>query len=231
MSIADPDACDLYTIDFSKDGNLFAVGGKDNQVKIYDDSTKSLSTTLKAAGPINLGHSNRVFSVRFTEDPNLLVSGGWDNTIFLWDLRTSTSIGFIYGPHICGDSIDIRGDVMLTGSYSNKEVLQLWSLSQRKLINGIKWDPHESQEYDHGYLYTALFSKDAKAKYIAAGGAGKNEMHIYKNGKEFELLGKVTFPRTVTSIDFSNDKNMIAVACGNGQTYTFFYEHVGKFTE
>ena len=66
------------------------------------------------------GHSNRVFCVKF--DPvnqNMLASGGWDNTVQLYDIRKKGPITSIYGPHVCGDSIDFKddGNTMLTGSY------------------------------------------------------------------------------------------------------------------
>lgn len=230
ITIQDPENTDLYALDFSKTGDVLAVGGKDYKVKIYDDSTKSLVSTLEAAGSTNLGHSNRVFSVRFSDDPNLLVSGGWDNAVFLWDMRAAHSIGFVYGPHICGDAIDVRGDTLLTGSYSNKNVLQLWSISQRKLIETIAWNKYMGEEGEKAYLYTALFDKKEKSDYIAAGGAGKNEMHIYKNAKGYGLLGKVTFGKTVTSIDFGHKKNFMAVGCGDGMVYTFDYENADKTT-
>jgi len=208
-------------MDFSKSGDMLAVGGKDYNVKIYDDSTKSLATTLKAAGTINEGHSNRVFSVKFTEDPNVLLSGGWDNTIFIWDIRAKKPVGLIYGPHICGDSIDMKGDIVLTGSYSNKNVLQLWSLSKRELITNIPWNGHATETYEHGYLYAAMFEK--QGNYIAAGGAGKNEVHFFKNGGKYDLLGKIMLDNTVTSIDFSQEKKMLALGCGNGFTYNFTF--------
>eukprot|EP00826_Nyctotherus_ovalis_P064278 TRINITY_DN9424_c0_g2_i17.p1 TRINITY_DN9424_c0_g2~~TRINITY_DN9424_c0_g2_i17.p1 ORF type:complete len:203 (-),score=64.82 TRINITY_DN9424_c0_g2_i17:145-753(-) len=200
---------------------MLAVGGKDYNVKIYDDSTKSLMSVLRAAGTTNEGHSNRVFSVKFTEDPNVLLSGGWDNAIFIWDLREKKSVGLLYGPHICGDSIDLRGDSVLTGSYSNKDVLQLWSLSKRELITHIPWNGVATESYDHGYLYAAMFEKHGR--YIAAGGAGKNETHVFKNGKDYEMVGKVMLDNTVTSIDFVQEKKMIAIGCGNGFTYSFAY--------
>ena len=48
-------------------------------------------------------------------DPQLLLSAGWDNTVQLWDLRTETTICSLYGPHICGDALDLLGDRLLTG--------------------------------------------------------------------------------------------------------------------
>jgi len=45
------------------------------------------------------------------------MSGGWDNNIKIWDIRSATPIRSIYGPYICGDSIDLSNEVIMTGSY------------------------------------------------------------------------------------------------------------------
>lgn len=52
-------------------------------------------------------HSNRVYAVKFI-DSNTLLSAGWDKTIIIWDVRIKQSVGFIYGPEICGDSLDFN---------------------------------------------------------------------------------------------------------------------------
>ncbi len=216
------ETADLYCADFSRDGQLLAVGGKEYEVKVYDDSTKSLAATLRANGSSSQGHSNRIFALKFSDDPNLLISGGWDNVVFFWDLRQAKSVGFVYGPHICGDSIDVRGDTVLTGSYSNKDVLQLWSIKERKLIDTIRWESGDSAGYDHGYLYAAMFDRlSAQSKYIAAGGAGQNELRIFRSAKEHEMVGKVCFGRTVTSVDFASGRGLIAAACGDGSTHIY----------
>ena len=45
----------------------------------------------------------------------VLVSGGWDKTLQIWDLRVHRSVRSIYGPYVCGDSIDIQGNNILVG--------------------------------------------------------------------------------------------------------------------
>jgi len=52
-------------------------------------------------------------------NPNMIISGGWDNLLMINDLRDKGPVASIYGPHICGDSIDVRSDgyTILTGSY------------------------------------------------------------------------------------------------------------------
>ena len=119
------DGMQYYCLDYSPDGRYFALGGKDYSIKIVDEHTKSFIDWLSGVAD-SPGHSNRIFSVKFNqEDPNFLVSGGWDNTVLLWDLRVSKWIGSVYGPHICGDSIDIRDGYILAGSYHNEDNLYL----------------------------------------------------------------------------------------------------------
>ena len=77
-------------------------------------------------GKASPGHSNRVFSVKFKPDnPNIVVSGGWDNTVQVWDVREEKSVQSFYGPHICGDAIDVHGNTILTGSWRPEDQLEV----------------------------------------------------------------------------------------------------------
>ena len=75
----------------------------------------------------------------------------------------------------------------MTGSYSPKDHLQLWSWDSGKLADNIPW--FESADSDTGrcYIYSSQFSKGQDSvlgtanRYIIAGGAGTglNEMKIF----------------------------------------------------
>lgn len=54
----------------------------------------------------------------------------------------------MYGPHICGDAIDFRSDghTMLTGSYRQSDVLELWDIRTYKKFRTIDWDGPKSME-------------------------------------------------------------------------------------
>lgn len=43
----------------------------------------------------------------------------------LWDTRLGHAVRSIYGPHICGDAVDIFGDVILSGSWRPDNQLQV----------------------------------------------------------------------------------------------------------
>ena len=46
----------------------------------------------------------------------VMLSGGWDKTVQVWDQRAGPlAVRSLYGPFICGDALDLKGDRILTG--------------------------------------------------------------------------------------------------------------------
>jgi WD40 repeat protein len=45
----------------------------------------------------------------------VLISGGWDNTVQVWDVRLNRSVRSLFGPYVCGDSLDLKGNAILAG--------------------------------------------------------------------------------------------------------------------
>jgi COMPASS component SWD3 len=82
------------------------------------------------------GHSNRVYCVKYNYNyDNQLISGGWDDTLQIWDDRVTNSHHYLYGPHICGDAIDIdtQHNHLITGSWRKNSNLQV--IQAKKLNN------------------------------------------------------------------------------------------------
>ena len=46
----------------------------------------------------------------------------------------------IFGPHVCGDAMDVLDGTLLTGSWRPDDQLQLWDLGSCKLISTIPWE-------------------------------------------------------------------------------------------
>ena len=55
------------------------------------------------------GHRTSVYALK--HHPNDIwnfISGGWDDTVQFWDRREKRAIRRLFGPHICGQAIDIN---------------------------------------------------------------------------------------------------------------------------
>ncbi|MEW5317403.1 MAG: hypothetical protein WDW38_008701 [Sanguina aurantia] len=125
------------------DGQMFAAAGSDRSVRVYDEATGTQILELTHGdGFTTGGHSNGVFALAFKPDnPQVLLSGGWDHTLQVWDCRTQRSVRSISGPYLCGESMDIQGGTILTGSWREETPLQLWDFASGRLMTNLSFPP------------------------------------------------------------------------------------------
>lgn len=150
---------EIFSLDFTAEGDKFATGGKDRIIRIYDEATKSEISRLTPNAMSSLdggdlpGHSNRIFSLKFAPfDSNVLLSGGWDNVIYYWDLRMERPVKSIFGHHISGESIDIsRNREILVGSYQLNSNLEVYDFQTGEKLEDIHWDAQHSDHHHHHY--------------------------------------------------------------------------------
>ena len=229
----------VYALDYRADGVQFATAGKDSAVRVYDDAAWQLVTTLRAGDlgypGAGLGHSSRVFSLKYIPDePSMLLSAGWDNTILIWDLRTGLAVGSVFGPHVCGDSLDVKGDVILAGSYRPTKQLQLWDWRTQQLVGTVPYrvglDADSPSSHDLPpiankpavcKIYSAMFSKAIgidDPNLVAAAGSSATErtgeVRVFARNGDFTPVGRALFPKPVYSLDCTRGCRHMAVCAG-----------------
>lgn len=210
----------VYALDYNQDGSKFITAGKDTALRLYDEATKTLLTTMKGGMGYSTnsspGHSNRIFSVKMLPtDENLIISGGWDNTVQIWDIRAGHAIRSIFGPHLCGDALDIHDNVIVTGSWRANDQLQLWDFHSGVKITDVPW--HISANKPPCMLYAAQFSKEGSGRFIAAGGSGCNEAKVFDRSNHNMIVGTVTgLSRGVFALDFSPGPEYQKMAIAGG---------------
>jgi WD40 repeat protein len=214
---------ELKCIDFRLDGMHFATAGKDLIIRIYDETTKQLVHEMPDNG--GPGHSNRIFAVKYdTDDPNILISGGWDNTVQIWDTRAASSIRNIFGPYLCGDALDIKSGMILTGSWRPQEQVQIYTMSTGQIHHNISWDGGVGlrQSSQPCLVYGAQYSKHDQGEVILAGGSRSNEARLFDTlnyDKPFAAI--MDLPGPVYSVDFSHNGQLLALGCGDGTVRIF----------
>eukprot|EP00445_Apocalathium_hangoei_P003011 CAMPEP_0203860164 /NCGR_PEP_ID=MMETSP0359-20131031/12271_1 /ASSEMBLY_ACC=CAM_ASM_000338 /TAXON_ID=268821 /ORGANISM="Scrippsiella Hangoei, Strain SHTV-5" /LENGTH=383 /DNA_ID=CAMNT_0050777195 /DNA_START=103 /DNA_END=1252 /DNA_ORIENTATION=+ len=215
--IVEPDN-QLFCVDYMADGSQFATAGRRREVHVYDECTKKLAAVLSGGEEGRTpGHSNRVFSLKFHPTMrSVLVTGGWDNTLQIWDLRRGHAVRAIFGPHVCGDAVDIAqdGETILTGSWRVDKQLQLWDFRSERLMETIPWRTGASLAQPC-MVYAAQFSKTG-SRLIAAGGSGANEAKIFDRQGGSVVGNVLGLTRACYSVDFSNSGSMLALAGGDG---------------
>eukprot|EP00929_Paragymnodinium_shiwhaense_P003779 TRINITY_DN104425_c0_g1_i1.p1 TRINITY_DN104425_c0_g1~~TRINITY_DN104425_c0_g1_i1.p1 ORF type:complete len:380 (-),score=79.02 TRINITY_DN104425_c0_g1_i1:102-1241(-) len=217
--VTEPDN-QLFCVDYAPDGSQFATAGKRREVRIYDEATKKLSQVMTGGDSVNTpGHSNRVFSLKYHPTvKNCIITGGWDNTVQFWDPRCGHAVRAIFGPHVCGDSVDLSqdGQLILTGSWRVDKQLQIWDFRSEKLLETLPWRTGVSLAQPC-MVYAAQFSKNDGSSMIVAGGGGANEAKLFDRKAGGAVFGTVMgLTRACYSVDFSHNSNMVAVAGGDG---------------
>ncbi|XP_033108088.1 vegetative incompatibility protein HET-E-1-like [Anneissia japonica] len=218
MAVINERKNEINALDFSSSGEAFATGGKDLSLRIYDTERNELSRIYEGLNSINnivesqgdCGHGKRIFALKFHPDADrIFFSGGWDDCIKIWDSRTSNGVqGTIPGPHICGSGLDVKDGKLLTASWVNRDALQIFDWSSRKLESTI---PVETDESSGEYLYSAQFCDN---NVVIAGGSGTNNAQAISkiSGK---VLGKVDLGgKPVQALDSTHGGRLIAVGGG-----------------
>jgi len=122
---------EIYSLDYRYDGQKLASAGKDLKIRIYDEATKRCETTLEQSAMSHPGHSNRIFSVKFHPTiPHLIISAAWDRNVIVWDIREKKSVKTIYGPFVCGESLVVQDDTIITGSWRKDNTIETWDWGQ-----------------------------------------------------------------------------------------------------
>lgn len=217
---------EIYALDYHMKNDIFATGGRDAAIRIYDESTKKQIHKLIAKQWVSPGHTNRIFSIKFiNDDPNVLISGGWDNSVYIWDTRLKKSVDSIYGVCLMGDSLDYKNGQILIGNQKNKEQLQLYDYKTRNIIKIIDWE--SGFKMDGITVYTAQFSK-TNSDYIVAGASGGfNQMKIFSKKANYEPIFCANYlPKGCYTSDFGNNTNNLAFGGGEGYVYLCSFSNI-----
>jgi WD40 repeat protein len=207
--------CDLYTCDFSKDGKTFATAGKDATIRVYDaEQNKCITSLSKDTPTTSRSHTMRVYSVVYHDkDMNCVFSGSWDNTVLMWDLRAGDASMIFPGPNICGDSIDVMNNTLLTGSWRHNKPLELWDIRTGNVIRHAEWGTDEFCN-----IYSAKFCHSNGD--IVAGGSESSVIKVFTN--DLKVISRVgVFKESVNSVAFSHNGETVVGADHTGSLQAF----------
>ncbi|XP_074648211.1 uncharacterized protein LOC141903795 [Tubulanus polymorphus] len=214
--IIEEEGNEINCMDFCMDGFNFATGGRDLGVRVYDTNTAQLvrlyegySETCVPTDYPTAGHAMRVFALKYHPERNdIFVTAGWDNCIKIWDARSQDGVKrSIGGAHVCGDSLDIRGNQILTGSWTANHALQIWDYTEGKLAKEVPFP----DEGNGSFLYCAQYFSDSV---VIAGGSGTNSAKIININTD-ECYGVIQMKKPVQAMDSTLGGGRIAVGSGD----------------
>ena len=182
----------VRSVAFAPDGQILASGSKDQTVKLWRVSDRTLFCTLA-------GHTGPVGSVIFAPDGQNLAAGSGDKTIKLWRV----SDGFLtrtlarHTSYVNSVAFSPDGQSIASGSWD--KTIKLWRVSDGFLSNNLKG--HTS------YVNSVAFSPDGR---ILASGSGDQTIKLW-NANDGSLIHTLAGHTSyVSSVAFAPDGQSIA---------------------
>ncbi|XP_041435124.1 WD repeat-containing protein wdr-5.2 isoform X2 [Xenopus laevis] len=188
------------TVAVSPSGSHFLTAGSTDEIFVYDTESAMRMNVCQPSSSHKLmdGHRSRIFGLTFhPSSEESFISGGWDNTVQFWNTGEKHSLGKIFGPHVCGDSLDIdpQTNQILTGSWRKEENLQIWDYNSRQKIQTVPNDFRGSSK-----IYSCRW---LGAGHMIAAGSDINMCRIIDRSTLMTRGCLVDLPGGVYSLDVS----------------------------
>lgn len=137
----------LQTANFHPDGLIFAAGGADGQVRLYDVKSCTLATAL--AGQ----HAGPIAAFAFAENGFQCASAEQSGVIKLWDLRKLTSYHTIVSTAQDGDNV---GSVVSSIAFDESASYLAAAVGSRVVVHHAKTFDEVTNLYEHKDRVTGL---------------------------------------------------------------------------
>ncbi|MBD1809827.1 serine/threonine protein kinase [Microcoleus sp. FACHB-SPT15] len=116
----------INSIAFSPDGQTFASGSADKNIKIWKADSHLPCCTFS-------GHLSLINAVAFSPEGRQLASGSWDYTIKLWDVETEELIDTLREHSGWIHAVAISSDGKTLASGSADKSIKLWNLKTKEV--------------------------------------------------------------------------------------------------
>lgn len=214
----------IFSLDYNQSLEQLVYGGKNMTINLFDDEKKQIIHTYDKGDSYQAGHTNRIFCIKYIkEQPNLFISAGWDGTMFLWDTRLKKSVDSVYGPTISGDSLDVKGNLILAGSYRDRNSLELYDLRVFKKLCDIETKTSLGENLN--YISSCEFGKGKNSEdYLIAGSCISNLVGIYKKDLVYKPDVMITrLKSSVYCVGFGNKENKFYFSTSEGKFNMYHY--------
>lgn len=208
----------ILTMHSSEQLGKLLVAGTARTISVVNAQTGQVESCYKSGSSFEAGHTNRIFCVRFAApDSPVLASGGWDGIVYMWDLRQAAPAATIFGPTLSGESLDVKDNVLLAGSYREKDNLELFDLRTYAKLVDVPFKSLKGSSVN--YISSCQFNKEGPQMIIAGSCMGDQLIIFRKNIVYQPELGVNGVGKGVYVCGFGNTRNLFYAGTRDGDTF------------
>lgn len=195
---------DLSTVAVSPDGRLFATGGVDRSIQLWDLAGWKQGVPQPPVRSLN-GHAGTIFSVAFSPDSKLVASGSHDGTIRLWNATTGENVRTLKGETSkASTDVAFSADGKFVAVGSSDGSIRLWDVASGEGRSPLRWHTQ--------HVNSLAFSADKR--FLASVGLSDRKVHItdLKTFRRTQSLGPAGNAKGSwqTKVAFSGDGKILA---------------------
>lgn len=181
----------VFSIDYSPNGELIAVGDDNGEVRLFLASNGQLQTRC-------VGHSDIVWAVAFSPDGQTIASASFDNTIRLWHTSDGRCVNVLLGHEgwVYSLSFSPEGDVIASASEDGS--CRLWNL---------KTGDCTILETDFEFAAATTFSPDGRLLAVAG---STNQVILFRLADLTSLMSLSQHQGRVRALAFSPQGDLLA---------------------
>jgi WD40 repeat protein len=190
----------VHALVFSPDGKIFASGGGDKIVRLWDAQTRVVTRTLSQ-------HTKKITSLAFSRDGKRLISGSEDDTVKIWNVADGSLLRSITTHTSSFDgvaTVALNNDGQIAISGGDREI-KVWNVATGKEL-------HTLTTNDVRYL---AFSPKGNL-IVSAHGDGTTKLWDLTTGRLLRVM-KGRFEDARVAV-FSADGKFIATGYHSGDT-------------
>jgi len=117
-------------------GESFAIACADGSIRIHDfESLQRTKALVKMTGRASGSQNAAIHDILYhSEDSNLVLSAVGNDRVHIWDVRSGNSERCIIGPHIRGKGLAMYDNTVVTASFRDIKMLEMWDFGSSKKI-------------------------------------------------------------------------------------------------
>jgi len=137
-------AASIFTVAWSPNGKLLALGYADGSVQVRDAATGKIDFNV-------LGHSSHVWALAWSPDGKRLASASWDHTVQVWDASTGMSLLTYRGHSDLVLAVAWSPDGKRIASSGSDDTVQVWDATSGQhmftyhghsgTVTSVTWSP------------------------------------------------------------------------------------------